>query len=77
VSVEESIWRNAQNSYIRVFSNRIGVKNRGRSRRLERILTDFGIEHSFAEAEQRLAEHYGFSLNASVQRQLNLLTGDN
>jgi hypothetical protein len=41
---------------------------RGKSRRLERVLTDFGAEHSFAQSRQRLKEHYGFELNASAVR---------
>ena len=62
----ETIWRDAHKSYIRVFAGRIGVGNRGRSRALERVLTDFGIEHSFAKANFRLKEHYGFELNAGA-----------
>jgi hypothetical protein len=72
VQIEESIWRNSASSYVREFAHRIGVTNRGRSRRLERILTDFGSEHSFAKADLRLAEHYGFSLNASAIRETTL-----
>jgi len=72
VRVEESIWRNAKSSYLRVFAARIGVSNRGRSRRLERVLTDFGSEDSFAKANLRLAEHYGFALNTSAVRETTL-----
>lgn len=72
MEVQEWIWRNARQSYLRVFAPRIGVTNRGRSRRLERVLTDFGAEHSFAKANERLAEHYGFSLNASAVREVTL-----
>ena len=72
MEVEEWIWRNAQQSYRRVFAPRIGVTNRGRSRRLERALTDFGAEHSFAKANQRLREHYGFELNPSAVRETTL-----
>ena len=72
MEVQESIWRSPSKSYLRVFANRIGVTNRGRSRRLERVLSDFGSEHSFAKANFRLAEHYGFSLNASAVRRTTL-----
>jgi hypothetical protein len=72
VEVQESIWRSPTSSYLRVFADRIGVTNRGRSRRLERALTDFGSEHSFAKANFRLAEHYGFSLNTSAIRRTTL-----
>ena len=33
---------------------------------LQRILSDFGLEHSFAQAAARLQEHYGFSVGSSV-----------
>ena len=72
VEVQEWIWRNRQSSYLRPFAARIGVRHRGRSRRLERVLTDFGAEHSFAKANLRLCEHYGFELNASAVRETTL-----
>ena len=72
VEVEEWIWRNSQSSYLRPFATRIGVSNRGRSARLQRALTDFGAEHSFAKANLRLQEHYGFELNASAIRETTL-----
>lgn len=45
---------------------------RGKSARLQRVLTDFGAEHSFAAGCARLREHYGFSLNASAVRTVTL-----
>jgi hypothetical protein len=72
VEVEEWIYRQAGRNYLRVLAPRIGVSNRGRSRRLERALTDFGAEHSFAKANARLAEHYGFGLHASTVRAVTL-----
>lgn len=68
MEVSERIWRDRQVTHRRVFAARIGVSNRGRSRRLERALADFGSEHSFAKANERLREHYGFGLNASAVR---------
>src|SRR5262249_26012432 len=38
----------------------------------QRVLSDFGAEHSFAQSCQRLKEHYGFSLNATAVRQATL-----
>jgi hypothetical protein len=35
---------------------------------LERVLTDFGSEHSFARATQSVEEHYGIKLGASAVR---------
>ena len=50
----------------------MAVRARGKSPRLQRALTDFGIEHSFAAGCARLQEHYGFSLNASAVRTVTL-----
>src|SRR5436190_16448553 len=40
--------------------------------RLERVLTDFGCEHSFAHAAARVKEHYGFEISASAVREATL-----
>jgi hypothetical protein len=50
----------------------IGVSPRGRSQRLERVLTDFGSEHSFRHAAARVLEHYGFEINPSAVRDATL-----
>lgn len=47
---------------------RLGVSARGRSRRLERVLTDFGCEQAFGRAAQSVREHYGFEIGASAVR---------
>jgi hypothetical protein len=39
---------------------------------LQRVLTDFGCEHSFARAAQSVREHYGFELGASAVRTATL-----
>jgi hypothetical protein len=39
---------------------------------LERVLTDFGCEHSFQHAAARVLEHYGFEINASAVREATL-----
>lgn len=54
---------------LRPFSLAAGVKHRGYSRRLQRALTDFGAEESFARATQRVREHYGIELAAQAVRQ--------
>jgi hypothetical protein len=43
---------------------------------LERVLTDFGIEHSFAHAAARVQEHYGFEINVSAVREATLEQAD-
>jgi hypothetical protein len=39
---------------------------------LERALTDFGCEHSFAQAARRVKEHYGFEMGFSAVRDTTL-----
>ena len=70
--MRERIWCSPTQSYLRVLPKRLGVTPRGRSRRLERVLTDFGCEHSFARATQSVQEHYGFELGASAVRTATL-----
>ena len=68
VSVEERVWRTAAQNYLRLLPKAIGVRPRGRSIRLERVLTDFGCEHSFGHAALRVQEHYGFAIGAGAVR---------
>jgi hypothetical protein len=72
VAVRERIWRSQSQSYVRPLPRRLGVTPRGRSRRLERVLTDFGCEHSFARAAGSVLEHYGFQIGASAVREATL-----
>ena len=72
VTVREQIWCSAAKPYLRPLPLRLGVTPRGRSRRLERVLTDFGCEHAFAQAAERVAEHYGFRIGASAVRATTL-----
>lgn len=66
--MRERIWSSPAQSYLRPLPKRLGVTPRGRSRRLERVLTDFGCEHSFVRAADSVREHYGIDLGASVVR---------
>lgn len=68
----EQIWSSPSQKYLRLLPERLGVSPRGKSRRLQRTLTDFGCEHSFARAVQSLREHYGFELGASAVRKATL-----
>jgi hypothetical protein len=70
--VRERIWSSGLRRYVRLLPERLGVACRGRSRRLDRVLTDFGCEHSFVRAAQSLQEHYGFELGASTVRAATL-----
>jgi hypothetical protein len=68
VKVREQIWCSPAKSYLRPLPKRLGVTPRGRSRRLQRVLTDFGCEHSFTRAAQSVKEHYGIEIGASAVR---------
>jgi hypothetical protein len=72
VSVADSIWRSQTKSYLRPLPQRLGVTSRGRSKRLQRALTDFGSEQSFARASASVLEHYGFEMGASAVRATTL-----
>jgi len=72
ITVSERVWRNATQSYLRPLPERLGVRTRGCSRRLQRVLSDFGSEHSFGRAVQSVREHYGFEISASTVRQITL-----
>ena len=72
VAVRERVWRSATQSYLRPLPPRLGVTSRGRSRRLERVLTDFGSEHSFGKAAASVKEHYGFEMGVSAVRDCTL-----
>ena len=72
VSVRERVWYTLEKKYVRLLPVGIGVSPRGRSVRLERVLTDFGCEHSFAHAAARVQEHYGFEISTSAVREATL-----
>jgi hypothetical protein len=72
VKVTERIWRTEQQKYLRLLGKAIGVTPHGRSKRLERVLTDFGSEHSFRHAAAQVLEHYGFEISASAVRQATM-----
>jgi hypothetical protein len=72
VEVRERIWCSPTQRYIRPFPERVGVTPRGRSGRLERVLTDFGCEQAFGRAAGSVREHYGFEIGASAVRTATL-----
>lgn len=72
MEITERIWSSPLKSYLRPLPTRLGVTPRGRSRRLERVLTDFGCEHAFIRAAASVREHYGFEIGASAARTATL-----
>jgi len=72
VAVRDRVWRSLTQRYVRPLPQRLGVTPRGRSRRLQRVLTDFGCEHSFARAADSVLEHYGLTLGSTAVRTATL-----
>jgi hypothetical protein len=60
---------------LRPFCTRADVKPRGTSRRLQRVLVDFGAEESFARAVGRVREHYGVDVALGRLRRHTLAHG--
>jgi hypothetical protein len=54
----------------RPFSETAGVRNRAYSLLLQRRITDFGSEKSFARAAQQMLEHYGLQVPISAIRRI-------
>lgn len=61
---------------VRPFCEQARVRPRGYSTRLQRALTDFGAEDSFAKAVERLEEHYGVAVPVSSARRITLAHGE-
>ena len=60
---------------LRPFCQSAGVRHRGFSKRLQRVVVDFGAEHSFGKAAQRVQEHYGIEVPVEAVRQYTLRHG--
>jgi hypothetical protein len=57
---------------MRVLPGLLGIGHRGYTLELQRAMTDFGLDHSFATATQKIAEHYGFDIPKSPLRKYTL-----
>ena len=68
--MEEQLYRcRNKNTLIRPFSCLTKIKTREYSIRLQRIITDFGCDFSFAISNNKIQFHYGISLpNSSIRR---------
>ena len=58
------LWTNGESSKPMIHD--LGITHHGRTETVNRALTDFGIEDSFAQASKRFREHYGFRLSEST-----------
>lgn len=54
----------------RPVKEQLGITHGGRTPAVERALTDFGSEESFAQAATRFAEHYGWEIGRSSVRRV-------
>ncbi len=67
--MEEQLLRlGRRGSELRPFCLKAGVRHRGYSGRLQRVLVDFGSESAFGPAARRVREHYGIDLPISRVR---------
>jgi len=72
VVLEERLWRSDSESYLRPLPGLLGVSHRSYTKQLQRAMTDFGLDHSFASAVGKLKEHYGFEVPVSSLRSWTL-----
>jgi hypothetical protein len=71
VTVVEQLWRRAESDHtIRPFVENAKVRCRGYSLGLERVVTDFGADESFARAAAKVKEHYQIELCAGTLRKV-------
>lgn len=75
VIVEEVLRLGRRGPRWRPFCQSAGLQPRALSRALQRALTDFGSEESFARAAARVQEHYGIEVGAGVVRACTLKHG--
>lgn len=59
----------------RPFCQVAGISHRGYSKALQRAMTDFGAEESFARAASRVQEHYGMEVPAGAIRRITYAHG--
>lgn len=69
---EQRLRQGRRGAQLRPFCEQARVGAREYSRPLQRALSDFGADHSFAEAAKKMHEHYGVDLPASGARDCTL-----
>jgi len=69
IKIQEQTYRNGRTrKLLRPFSQAAAVTCRGYSLGLQRVLTDFGADHSFAQAIAKVKEHYLIEVPQSAAR---------
>lgn len=66
--MEQRLRRGRRGAQVRPFCEQARIGHREYSLPLQRALTDFGADHSFVVASQKMREHYGVELPASSVR---------
>lgn len=69
IGVEEPQYRRGTKR-VRAFVRSAKVSHRGCSRPLQRAVTDFGADQTFAQVMDKLVEHYGIILGESTIRRI-------
>ena len=70
--LEQRLRQGRRGTQVRPFCAQAKVSARAYSLPLQRVLTDFGADHSFVEATQKVREHYGIELPVSSVRERTL-----
>jgi hypothetical protein len=70
--LEQRLRQGRRGTQVRPFCKQAQISARAYSLPLQRALTDFGADHSFAEATEKVREHYGVELPASSVRERTL-----
>lgn len=70
--LEQRLRQGRRGAQVRPFCEKAQIGARAYSLPLQRALTDFGADHSFVEATQKMREHYGVELPASSVRECTL-----
>lgn len=71
--MEQRLRQGRRGAQVRPFAARAQIKSRQCSQPLQRVLTDFGADHSFAEAVKKVREHYGIEVPVSSARAQTLV----
>lgn len=71
IETEETVLRFGSKR-LRLVAEKFGLRHRGYSRHLERLMVDFGAESSFEQSSQRLQLHHSILASASTIRKVTL-----
>jgi len=72
ISVIEPIFNRPKQQVFRPFLLSSGITSRCCSLPLQRVITDFGADDSFANSAQKIKEHYAITISESTLRQITL-----